>query len=300
MRRGVLALLLLVCPASLAQAQWTNEPPGSTRVVDCGFAVANCVGQYTRGTWLDIYQIPRTSDGSAPQSPPSVADAALIHPNTSGGGDLGWWDNRADREIYMGAYFKFTAGGSSIPGFTKIFFLRSLNARFGNTQLNGVFYIGGRDATSRQMLFGHNTSGLDNLHSCGPPYGELCYPNVGTGTFAIGQWVKFEACIRGSTTATSRDGVLRWWLNGVPAGDFRTMNYGPNVNEAWWSQTWDGDAGLNGKGFSGDVHQYVDHMVVSIPPDGGCGGIPSAGGGGASPPPPPPLAPNKPTNLRVQ
>lgn len=290
--RYLIVLFAVVLMTAPAHAQWANEPSGSQRVVDCSFAVATCAGSYTRGTWLPLFPLPLASISSAPLSQPWVGDAALYYPNTSGGTDLGWYDNQADREIYMGAYFMWTGTSSSIPGSTKLFFLRSFNTRFGNDQLNGIFSIEGRDPSSRRITFSANTGGYDNSHACGGDnLGATCFPNAGSGVFPVNAWVKLEACIRASTNSTSQDGVVRWWVDGSPAGDYRNLNYGgANVNEWWWNQTWDGDGGLNGKGFTSDVHQYLDHLVISIPPDGGC-----AGGGGT-----PPSLPAAPSNLRFQ
>ena len=268
--RLLLTAVLLLC-ASPALAQWTNEPAGATRLLNCPMTAADCVGGIVRGTWLDVYHsLTYFSPGDAPLSPPTIARASLIYPNTTGGDDLGWWDNQADRGLYMGVYFKFTAGGSSIPGFTKIFFLRNNANLAGAARTNGVFLIAGRDAISRQIIFGPNTGGLNNEHICAGS-GELCYPNIGSGNFTLGQWTKLEAIVCASTSTTARNGTVRWWINGVEAGHYTTLNYGSgNTNEFWWNQTWDGDAGQNGRGFTGDVHQDVDHLVISSVPASAC------------------------------
>lgn len=271
MRIRLLLTAVLLLSASPALAQWTNEPAGSTRLLNCSMAAADCVGGVVRGTWLDVYHnLTYFSPGDAPLSPPTVARASLIYPNTSGGGDLGWWDNQADRGLYLGVYFKFTAGGSSIPGFTKIFFLRTLNNLTGGVQTNGVFMIGGRDSVTRQIVFAPNTGGLNNGHICGgDAFGATCFPNVGSGTITIGQWVKFEAVVCASTSTTAQNGTFRWWVNSVEAGRYTNTNYGAgSVNEWWWNQTWDTFA--NGQGFTGDVHQDVDHVVVSAVPASAC------------------------------
>ncbi len=264
-------LLLFALWATPTFAQWANEPSGATRLLNCPMSAADCVGGIVRGTWLDIYHnLTYFTPGDAPLSPPTIARASLIYPNTSGGGDLGWWDNQADRGLYLGAYFKFTAGGASSVGSTKLFFLRTLNNLAGGTQLNGVFTIGGTNATTRQLRFHHNTGGLNNGHICGgDAFGAICFPNLSSGNFTIGQWVKFEAIVCASTSPTAQNGTVRWWINGVEAGRYTTLNYGTGVvNEFWWNQTWDSFA--NGQGFTGDVHQDVDHVVVSSIPAASC------------------------------
>jgi hypothetical protein len=42
----------------------------------------------------------------------------------------------------------------------------------------------------------------------------------------VGAWTKLEAYVKASTTSTSRDGIVRWWVNGVPAGSYTNLNYG--------------------------------------------------------------------------
>lgn len=152
-------------------------------------------------------------------------------------------------------------------GSSKIFFLRAYENRFGAAITNGVFLIRGYGDT-RQMVFAHNTGGLDNTHACGEA-GATCFPNVGGGTIIRGQWVKFEACVSASTNKTSRDGAVRWWVNGQAAGDYRNINYGENVANEWvWNQTWDGYG--NGQGFTSDTHQLLDHVVISTSASGRC------------------------------
>ena len=277
MRR--LVLLVLVCAVSLSTTShaqsppWLNEPPGATRILNCPVTAADCVGGIARGTWLDIYHnLTYFTPGDAPLSPPIVARASLTYPNTAGGGDLGWWDNQADRGLYLGAYFKFTAGGYSLVQSTKFMFLRNNNNLAGAARTNGVFNFSGTSSTTRQITFHHNTGGLNNSHICGgDSTGATCFPNVGPGDITLGQWTKFEAIVCASTSTTAQNGTVRWWINGVEAGRYTTLNYGSgSVNEWWWNQAWDGDAGLGGKGFTGDVHQDVDQVVVSSIPASAC------------------------------
>lgn len=267
---------------------WTHEPSGSLRTVDCNLDTADCKGQVKSGTFVDggatYYNSPApiVTDPTTLTGNFNIADAFLRFTGIcnvndgksfaacgSGGSLLYWYNNAPTREIYFGTYFKINADySSSLVGSSKIFFLRAAENRFGAPAANGVFLIRGRDQT-RQIVFGHNTTGLDNSHTCGE-VGNTCFPNTsGSGTFVRGTWVKLEACVKASTNPTSRDGTVRWWVNGEPAGDYRNINYGGMVANEWvWNQTWDGYG--NGQGFTTDTHQYVDHVVISVPPNGGC------------------------------
>lgn len=268
--RLLFTAVLLLC-ATPALAQWTNEPAGATWLLNCPMTAADCVGGIVRGTWLDIYHnLTYFTPGDAPLSPPTVARASLIYPNTSGGGDLGWWDNQADRGLYVGVYFRFISGGYSSTQSTKFIFLRNNNNLAGAARTNGVFNFSGTSATTRQITFHHNTGGLNNSHICGgDAFGATCFPNVGPGSITLGQWTKLEAIVCASTSTTSRDGTVRWWVNGVEAGRYTTLNYGTgSTNEFWWNQSWDTFA--NGQGFTGDAHQDIDHLVVSSIPASAC------------------------------
>ncbi len=310
MTRSLLILIMLLGWVSIGEAQATKEPPGSQRVVDCDMTSLTCAGQVFRGTWYDAYNMPRASATPNPNaggSPPIYADAFLqysgpcVHPQgvgnplpcAVGGGQLGWYDSSNHRALYIGAWVRFDVIGSSIPGITKLFFSRNQNGPF--TLTNGFFGFWGRDANTRTLQFDINTANHDNSHACGGP---TCVPNVGSGNVQIGQWFWLDTIVESSTSTTSRDGCVRWWINGQEVGRYININYGSGSTTQFdWTPTWDGYG--NGQGFDGDVHEKVDRVVISVPPNGACATF-AGGGGGTSPPPPPPLPPNKPTNLRVQ
>lgn len=304
------ALLVLVSlVAAVLPAEAAFEPPGSQVTVDCGLNTGTCAGQVFQGTFRDwnatIYGNPATiiSDGSAPVSPPNVLDSALIYPNTTGGAWLAWYNSTQTRDIYIRARVKLNAGYScSSVGSTKLMALRNYE-NAGSAPITNGFFTFANCGDTRVLRWQHNTGGLNNSHICGgDATGAICQPNVGPGTFTRGQWFDFEACTSASSNPTAQNGVVWWAVNGVMAGKYTTVNYGGGSANEWvFNQTWDG-AG-NGQGFTGDAHVYLDQVRITVHPGGGClaiaNGVPG-GGGGTTPPPPPPLAPNRPTNLRVQ
>ena len=119
---------------------------------------------------------------------------------------------------------------------------------------------------SAPLIFGHNTGGglLDNSHACSADLGLLCFPNVGPGLLTRGVWTKIEAYVKSSTTNTSRDGIVRWWINGVLVGNYTNLNYGgtAGINEWVWSETWDGFVNPVP---TQDWSHYLDHLYISIP-----------------------------------
>ena len=301
--KAALVALVFLLAASEASAQvWGNQPAGSTVLTDCAFPLSNCAG------WYDGYGTPYATDLSDPVSPPMVADFFLRYvgdcsgpvpfskPCAIGGGQFGYLSSTQGAELYIGVMLKLNSGyGCSSVGTSKSVFLRAFDQTYGGPRTNGVWTFDGCGATKR-FIFSHNTGdqagypALHNEHACpqDPWNGLLCYPNVGPGTFQRGTWVKFEACVKASTNMTSRDAIVKWWVDGVLAGHYTNLNYGQGLmNQFDATPTWDGYG--NGQGFTADAHQYYGHVRVARVPNGGCA---SGTGGGGSPPPPTPTPPS--------
>ncbi len=268
----IVALLTLTfglsSTGSHAAGVWTNEPAGANVVLDCPFnSVSGC-------GILDVYSSSTiASDSSAPISPNGVVKSTLYAGNSSGGMQIGISFPQTYREMYVGLMWRTNPQFEGRPQGNKLFFMRGSGT-------NGVFLFGADRLTngSNSMIFNHNTGGLDNSHTCGSG-GYMCYPNAGPGTLTVGVWTKLEAYIKASTTATSRDGIVRWWVNGVLAGNYTNMNYGwTGLNDWAWSETWDGYVNPLP---SVEWNHFIDHLHVS------------GGGGGASTdqPPGPPANP---------
>lgn len=292
-RLRTIALLVLTLLPTLAQAQWTNEPAGSTVLLDCGFDTPTCGGRLvdpynTAGGTLTVQQ-----DSSAPLSPSNVVRSTEDYRTGNGGTELHYFAPSRITEIYVGFWWRtnpeFTGNG---PNANKTFFIRGTQGG-----QNGVFYLRTNPGDPKVLYW--STQLANNLNQCfGAPDQDACWPNVNTTPIIPGTWYKVEVYMKASTCATCRNGAVRWWINGVLNGNYSNFAYGPLVDEWLWSETWDG-AG-NGSGFTSNPAHFIDHLHISAPncPSGGCGGTtpppPS------NPPPPPPLPPNKPTNLRVQ
>lgn len=289
----ILMLCVLFLFAVPVQAQWTNEPAGSSVVLDCNFSS-------TPGACgiQDVYSSSfQDTDASAPVSPSGVVRSTLPALSGFGGMQLDYVTSQTYREMYVGLMwrtnpqFQGRAANSN-----KLFFVRG-------PMNNGVFSMYGPIGGPFQLIFGHNNGSLDNSHACSFDLGLICYPNVSRGTLTPGVWTKLEAYLKSSTTSTSRDGIVRWWVNGVLAGNYTNLNINQlGINEWVWSETWDG-CGINGAppcdigptgGNTNEWSHYIDHLHISIPT------CPSGSTCGTTPPPPTPLPPNKVSGLRVQ
>ena len=252
---------------SYAAGAWTNEPAGASVVLDCPFnSVSGC-------GILDVYSSSQiVSDSSAPITAASVVKSTLYAGNSAGGMQLNWVAPQVSNDMYVGLMWRTSPQFVGRQVGNKLFFVRG-------PSVNGAFLMNGPAGGPWQMIFSHNTGSLDNSHTCQSDLGLGCSPNVGSGALTTGVWTKLEVYVKKSTTATSRDGILRWWINGVPAGNYTNMNYAPNgLNEWVWSETWDGTVNPVP---SVDWSHYIDHLHISIP----------GGSSNADQPPGPPASP---------
>jgi len=259
-----LIMLAALLSPSLSLAQWINEPPGSTQVLDCNFS--SSPGACGIG---DVYSSSiQDTDGTAPVSPPGVLRSTISAGNNTGGMQIGYALPQTHREVFMGLMWRTNPQFTGRTVNDKMFFIRGpqTNAYFGMRGCPGC--------PQRQFGWSHNASNVDNSHVCGDS-GFWCYPNVGSPPITIGQWTKIEVYMKSSTTMTSRDGTLRWWINGQPAGNYTNINYAPfGMNDWTWSETWDGFVNPVP---SVDWSHYIDHLHISIP---NCIGTSNCGGGG--------------------
>jgi len=256
-----LALLFLLIPTN-SFAQWTNEPPGSTKILDCPFS-----GPDSDCGINDVYNSAvQGSDPSAPVSGPGISVDTLQPFAKTGGSQRSYLFGNNYNEVYMGMMVRTNPEFEGRIVGNKMWFLRGPDS-------NGVWLLASesRLKPGGSVIFGHNTGGgLDNSHTCAADLGLICYANAGGGYLTKGQWTKLEAYVKKSTTNTSRDGIVRWWINGQLAGNYENMNYaGAGLNEWVWTETWDG-AGDMGTSNTVTWNWYFDHLYLSIPncPDG--------------------------------
>ena len=263
-----LCLGVVAAPQTYGAGVWTNEPAGANVILDCPFNSVQGCGI------LDAYSSSQiTSDSSAPISPGSVVKSTLYAGNSAGGMQLNYVTPQVYREMYVGLMWRTNSQFQGRQVGNKTFFVRG-------PQNNSVFLFNNAALNngSGSMIFSHNSANLNNSHTCALDMGLACYPNVGPGTLSVGTWIKLEAYIKASTTNTSRDGIVRWWVNGVPAGNYTNMNVASlGLNEWVWSETWDGTVNPVP---SVDWSHFIDHLHISVP-----------GGSSTDQPPGPPQTP---------
>jgi len=255
---------------SYAAGAWTNEPAGASVVLDCPFnSVSGC-------GILDVYSSSRIgSDSSAPISASNTVQSTIYAGNSSGGMQLNYVTPQVHNEMYVGMMWRTNPQFFGRTVVNKMWFMRgpTTNHFFG---MNGC---PGQGQSTCYIEFGHNTGTLDNSHACAEQLGLVCHANVGNATVQRGVWTKLEAYMKKSTTATSRDGIVRWWINGVLVGNYTNLNVSPlGINEWVWSETWDGYVNPLP---SVDWSHYLDHLHIAIP----------GGSSSSDQPPGPPASP---------
>lgn len=246
-------LLVLLFPAlSHASAIWPNEPNGAIQLLDCNFSSTPSACGIR-----DVYSSSiQATDGTAPISPSGVVKSVLPAGASSGGMQLNYVTSQTYREMYVGILWRTNPQFQGRQVGNKMFFVRGpVN--------NGVFLFGNSALSngSAPMIYSHNSANLDNSHTCALSLGLACFPNAGSGVLTVGTWTKLEAYIKASTTDTSRDGIVRWWVDGVLAGNYTNMNVASRgLNEWVWSETWDGT--VNPVPTVEWAH-FIDHLHVS-------------------------------------
>lgn len=252
-------------------AAFSNEPSGATQRLDHAW-------NSTAG-FEDVYRSTAiVTDGTAPLSPSNVARHRLEAFAKDGGGQIHYYLPGTYRDMFVGCWWKLNAGFQGRSVFDKMFFMRGPDS-------NGVFglYGGPTKGGSFTLCFVHNSGNVDNSHTMAGHLGLQGFPNVGPATVTPGTWFKIEAYLKSSTTLTSRDGIVKWWVNGIPAGSYTNINYGPaGLNEWVWTETWDRSGDMGTVNTVAWEH-YMDQLYIST------GG--TVGSGGTPPPEPDPTPP---------
>jgi hypothetical protein len=199
-----------------AQA-WPNEPQGSTVLTDRGFDCIACDG------W-GFTNDPRTTiggDTSAP-SPPNVLQMRFTS-GVPGGQSVGnvYYPLNSLRELYAGFWWKPGATWNGGTGGQKINFMMGDNGKWNIVML---LY-----ADHKINIYFPNSVGVNNCHLPGVwgdcPGTVQVYANVSNPTITLGVWHRMELYIKQSTSPTSRDGIIKWWIGGALCGDFTNVNF---------------------------------------------------------------------------
>ena len=231
---------------------WPNEPANSTLVTDWGFNALVGGGWSNNGGSATI-----VSDPTAPFSRRAVAQ--FPYPIGFAGGegpDNIYYDLPAATALYYGYWWKPSnpwQGHSS--GYNKIQFL------LGD---GGDMYVAmyGSPGGPYQLRFNLQFPGVD-LTYLGGSVGEVVLDgNIANTSITLGNWHRIEVLILLSTSSSSQDGTLNWWINGVLQGNYTNINYdAAYLKQFQFAPTWGGvgDTKTEADDF------WFDHVHISIP-----------------------------------
>lgn len=229
-----------------------NEPVGSNVILDYPFNFLTY--PETLNTVSDIYRSGViVADGSAPVSPANCVRSRLEAGALTGGMQLEYTSSVTWPDLYMRMHWKCNAQFQGRIVANKMWFMRCP----GTNMYFGMF--GGPNAGNANFYIacGINSNGLLDAN---------LYPNVSSGVVTRGQWHMLEAYVKASTTRTSANGIIRWWVNGTLVGNYTGMNYcGPDNQGLYnwgWSETWDGHQDM-GRSNTVAWEHYIDHLYLS-------------------------------------
>ncbi|GKS58874.1 hypothetical protein YTPLAS18_24010 [Nitrospira sp.] len=123
-------------------------------------------------------------------------------------------------------------------------------------------------STSRNIAF-QIEMGVDNSH-LGNGFGDVggtwvLFGNKANPAIAMGQWHRIEVYNKTSSTNSSRDGILRWWVDGQLFGDYQNVNYNDRTfSHLQLTPSWDGS-----EQHSNADEQRFDHIRISAPKGAG-------------------------------
>lgn len=286
-----IAMLTTLMTSQAMAISYPNKPAGSTPYFKCEFNDTLCgmANRYNTQNYASV------NGGRA-------LDQALWVNATTGSGQWGL-DFQPVREIFVGFSWGTNADFAGlINSGNKVLFIKNPDA--GDNSLLNWYGASGRNA---RTLIWHQQGIVDNCHVSGFVHAGcwndpnpdtrdgtgLFFPNVNSAAATIGPGTGqhiIEIYLKSSTTNSSRDGIIRHWVDGV-----MTMNY-TNVNlsvggfkNVEFTATWDGSSNLvcANRNCALEWHHYLDDMDVSFP-NGGNGGNPI----------PTPVILAKPANLR--
>jgi hypothetical protein len=221
---------------------WPNEPDGLEALSDWP------EDQLEGGGWSNVDpdsitsgQVSIVSDPSAPVSPDNVMQF-WFPVGLAGGavpGTLGYFALPEPRELYVGLWWKVSDPWEEYP----VFALWQLQPGFG-------MVLKGPDRKLGVLVgfSGDDRSVGSNIEDTG---------------VSLDQWHRVEIYARFSTTSSTADGVLRWWLDGELLGDYDDITFSDGIGFEQFFIYPGSAAGDPAR--SQDGYFWLDHIRLSVP-----------------------------------
>ena len=243
---------------------WPNEPAGMTVLTDTPFSDS------LPAEWFNVYNTEAYASpgGSGTSfSGPRAFDVYLAANSIYGNGQWGI-DMPPSREVYMGVYWSTNADFQGLNINTgKMIFIR--DPALDNSFLNWY----GLQDQPKQLVWSCQTT-YSNAHlsnwngdASGMSGGLAANINNSVNVIAAGTgWHFIELYLKSSTTSTSRDGIVKLWVDNVLSTSVTQANLSPNgFTEMQINPTWDGSVSLGApyRDMSRAWHHYFDHIYIS-------------------------------------
>lgn len=234
---------------------WPHEPPGSSLITDWSFD--NLVGD----GWSNDGGLSIVTDGTAPMSPPNVVDFyyPIGFPAGVGPGTV-FHQLPPTNKLYIGYWWKPSKPWQGHPSN-----VNKISFEMGNSN-NLIQTMWGAGNGPFRLMNTLEFPTVDNSH-IGNGYGDSpgswnLFGNASECDVTLGQWHRVEIMYMRSTSQTSRDGVLKWWLDGVLCGSYTDVNFPSEIfTQFEFAPTW---GGIGGNKTEAD-HYWFDHVRISRP-----------------------------------
>jgi len=291
---ALLALVACLVIPQLAQAlNCPNKPSNAATLATVHFNTSDGEGQL----W-ELY--PGAGQIQSPAGAEGTASASILAPGQPTGGQQTIWPKPGNQQplnnMYVCFRWKINSQFVGIVTNNKLIFSAAQDWTYGKQGFNAVLSVPRRGGyppfpgSSLQMLWNHNSGNLDNSHACAADLGLICYPNLADTPILQDTWYEVELYTIASSSTTSRNGTVKWWINNVPQGSYTNLNVGDGiVNEFQINHTWDGSGAVQcynattnplGRDCTNPQIHYFDELLIAS-----VGGIPAGSGGGSAPPP---------------
>lgn len=293
-------IILTFSTSAIGNSNFSNEPQGLTPILDCPFTSGLCAPMYNAYNTFDQETLP----GFGAVSPPYAMVQKMSKNSQYGNGEWGMFFPPA-KSVFLAAIW---ATNSDFQGYSnntnKLIFIRNHSAG------SNSFLVWQGSPGGIKTIKWAQQSVVDNCHvpefqpgasanfcwnATGPTHDGTGWfePNEsGAGSLNAGTgYHKLEVFLQASTTKSSKDGILRIWVDGQRTHNYTNANFAEidqgGFNEFDITAAWDGSGSCSTRDCSKEWIHYFDHIYVST----------SNGGGVINSTPPASL--NKPTNLRI-
>lgn len=237
-------------------SDWPNDPGSLTLISDYAFddALPSGNGQPLSGGWQinnpngDATQL--TNDAEAPLSPPNVGQFSF--PVGFQGGSASammyLFPPNYSKEVYVGFWFKASNPWQDNGSGTNELFTVT-------TQTSGAYLdMHGVDSTTYE---------IDVV----PVFAKRLQPNATTTAVTLGQWHRAEWYMKYSTSSTSGDGVIQWWLDGTLQGNYADQNMPADSGFGGYElrPAWDGSDTKSEQDYIWYDHAHISESTGAAP-----------------------------------